>query len=123
VTNALRRSIGFDAAHAHNGAIGLLLDAGIVGTALFAVVLGQAVVLVVHCLRRRETSDYGRWALLTVAALVLMSVSEPLFEGPDLGLLVIMIVVLLRVRNDERLAQGGSAGRHARGTSASHSLA
>lgn len=116
VTNALRRSIGFDAAHAHNGVIGLLLDAGIVGTALFAVVLGQAVVLVVHCLRRRATSDYGRWALLTVAALVLMSVSEPLFEGPDLGLLVIMIVVLLRVRNDAR-------GAHARGTSASHSLA
>lgn len=118
VTIALRRSIGFDAAHAHNGAIGLLLDAGIVGTALFAFVFGQAVVLVVHCLRRRELANYGRWALLTVAALVLMSISEPLFEGPDLGLLVIIIVVLLRVRNDDRLAQ-----RHPTGTSASHSPA
>lgn len=98
----LQRWIGFDAAHSHNGAVGLLLDVGFIGLGLFALVLGSAFTVTISCLRLSETADYGRWGLLIVVALVLMSLSEPLFNGEHLGLLAIVVVTLQRVRNDER---------------------
>lgn len=110
VTGELRRRIGFEAAHAHNGVIGLLLDAGVVGLVLFAVVIATAVGLAVRTLSSPATAPYGRWMLLTVFALLLMSLSEPLFVGPDLGLLLVAMVTLARVLNDERRRVRQSAG-------------
>jgi len=106
LTGELRRRIGFDAAHAHNGTIGLLLDVGVVGIFLFVFVLAQAMVLTVRAFRHPATVNYGRWGLLSIVALVLMSLSEPLFDGPNLGLLTIVTVALARVDNDQKRANG-----------------
>lgn len=111
LTGELRRRIGFDAAHAHNGVVGLLLDVGVIGLGLFALVLIEAVVLAVRVLRRQDTAPYGRWMLLMVFAILLMSLSEPLFEGPDLGILMIAMVTLARVANDSRRRGQPTVGR------------
>ena len=101
ITLELQRRIGFDAAHAHNGTIAMLLEVGIVGLVLFALVFFRAAALTTYAIRRPAKADYGRWGLLTLTGLILMSLSEPLFQVPHLGLLVILIVVLARIRNDE----------------------
>ncbi len=111
ITGELRRRIGFDAAHAHNGVVGLLLDVGVIGLALFALVVVEAVVLAVRALRRDDTAPFGRWMLLMVFAILLMSLSEPVFEGPDLGILMIGMVTLARVLNDARRRGQPAGGR------------
>lgn len=102
ITVEMRRNIGFDAAHAHNGAIALLLEVGLIGLALFAFVLVSAVSLVVYCIRRPALANYGLWGALVTASFALMSVAEPLFETPYLAMLVIVITVLAKLRNDSR---------------------
>lgn len=94
VTVALQRRIGFDAAHAHNGLIAVLLEVGLIGLVLLAAFLASVVAMAIRCLRRPGTADLGRWALLTLVALALMSVSEPLFEGAYLGYVLVIWVVL-----------------------------
>jgi len=107
IIDDLRRQIGFSAAHAHNGALGLVLEVGLIGLGLFVVLLVRVGALMVYCVRRPALSDYGRWALLTLIALVLMATSEPLFDGADLGLLALVAVVLQRLKNDEQLEPSG----------------
>lgn len=102
ITGELRRRIGFDAAHAHNGVVGLLLDVGVIGLALFTLVIVVAIVLAVRALRRDDTAPYGQWMLLTLFAILLMSLSEPVFEGPDLGVVMIAMVTSARALNDVR---------------------
>jgi hypothetical protein len=100
LTVDLRDRITFDAAHAHNSAIELLLEVGIIGLGLTTVLLVQVVRLGIACVRQPVAAEYGRWALLTVLTLFIMGLAEPLFQGPYLGLLVVIWVTLTRVRND-----------------------
>ncbi|MEK7424917.1 MAG: O-antigen ligase family protein [Actinomycetota bacterium] len=96
----LRRAIGFDAAHAHNGALELVFEVGIVGLALY---LAFFVSVVRRGLRSLTTANpYGRWALATCAALAIMSVSEVLFQGAFLGYLAIVGIVTTRADLDAR---------------------
>ena len=122
LTADLRHRIGFQAAHAHNGAIEVLLEVGVVGLVLVVLLLAQVTTLSAGLLRHGHTARYGQWGLLTMLALVLMSLAEPLFAGPHLGLIVIVWIVLTRVRNDERTASARpvvarSGDRLSRGTS------
>ena len=102
VTADLHHRITFEAAHSHNSAIELLLEGGIVGLALTVLFVVQTVRLAVVCLRQPSAAAYGQWGLLIVLALLFMGLAEPLFEGPHLGLLVIVWVTLARVRNEGR---------------------
>lgn len=101
-TRDLHLRIGFGASHAHNGAIQMLLEVGLVGLGLFVVFVGRLVRLAVSAFGRPSTSPVGQWALLTVMSLLLMSISEPLFRGPDLGLLVVISTVLTVTWNGNR---------------------
>jgi O-antigen ligase len=100
VTRKLHGTIGFGASHAHNGFLNLWLESGLIGVALFGVVLARTIRLAVSCLRHPATAAYGRWALPSLAGFVLMSLSEPLFRGFGLGVVVITWTILARVVND-----------------------
>ena len=110
VTRTLHQRIGFQASHAHNGAIEVLLQLGIVGTGLVLVFLVRIVHLAVGAFNDRSTAPTGQWVILTMTALLLMSISEPLFQFPDLGLLVIIFTVLMVMKNDRKRAQRTGAG-------------
>lgn len=100
VTAELRRRITFGAAHAHNGVIEVLLQVGLVGLGLLLVFIGRLFRLVGYAIVRGPLKSYGQWGLLTLLALLLMQISEPLFEGGHLGLLIIIWTVLTRLHND-----------------------
>jgi O-antigen ligase len=101
VTKELRSRITFGAAHSHNGAIEVLLQVGIIGLGLLLVFIGRVFRLVGYAIVRRPLARYGQWGLLTLLALLLMQISEPLFEGGHLGLLIVIWTVLTRLHNDE----------------------
>ena len=117
VTAELHRRIGFEAAHAHNSVLETLLELGVVGLVLTVLLIVQTLRLAFWCTRHPATVRYGQWGLLTVTALLLMGLAEPLFGGGHLGLLVIVWVVLARARIDERAkaptgALGGAPMAH-----------
>lgn len=93
LTADLHRRIGFRAAHAHNGVLDVLLAVGIVGLTLYFLVLVSTTRLAISALRTSGAA-YGRWAVYSMSAIVIMGLSEPLFEGAALGFLAIMWTVL-----------------------------
>lgn len=95
-TVALRRQIGFDAAHAHNGIIGVLLDTGLIGGLLVLALLAHLVVTAARVAPRSGSGDSAGWALLTVVGLVIMSISEPVFAAPTFGMLALVLTTLMR---------------------------
>ncbi len=102
VTRDLQTRIGFGAAHAHNGVIEIMLQVGLVGLGLLLVILGRTFRLLGWAMGSPATAPYGQWALLTLIALLLMQVSEPLFEGGHLALVMVLWAVLSRLFNDAR---------------------
>lgn len=90
----LRRSIGFEAAHAHNGALEVLYEIGIVGMALYAAFFVSVVRSGFRCLTTANT--FARWAVASCAALLVMSLSEVLFQGAVLGYLAIIWTLATR---------------------------
>jgi O-antigen ligase len=106
LTNELWTTIGFPAAHAHNGLLNVWIETGLVGLVLFLTFVVRILQLAVSCLATPRTAPYGRWAITTIVGMALMSVSEPLFRGPTLALLAIMWTVLAGVVNRRRRDEG-----------------
>jgi O-antigen ligase len=104
VTSDLHRRIGFEAAHAHNSELELLMAGGVVLLALMTLFVGQTLRLAARCARAPATAPCGYWGLLTVVAVLVMGLAEPLLEGPTLGMLVIVWSVLARLDVDNRAA-------------------
>jgi O-antigen ligase len=117
LTIELWRHIGFKAGHAHNGVIGLLLDVGVIGVALMAVLLFSLIRRSVRALRDPQHRVHGQWGLLVVAALLIMSLAEPLFENQYLGYLAIVWAALAAMTNARR--SDGDETRARRRTSTS----
>ena len=101
LTADLHRRIGFRAAHAHNGVLDVLLAVGIIGLTLYFVVLLSTIRLAIRSLRTAG-APYGRWAVYSISAIMIMGLSEPLFEGAALGFLAILWTVLAGFTNAER---------------------
>lgn len=119
VTADLHRRIGFSAAHAHNGVLDLLLAGGIIGLTLFVIVFFSLVRLAVRSLSSETAAPYGQWIIITLAGIFMMGISEPLFERPVLGLLLIMWSVTTKVTaaeaaHDARVAVEAFTPRAAR---------
>ncbi|NLV56532.1 MAG: O-antigen ligase family protein [Acidimicrobiales bacterium] len=96
VTADLQARIGFPAAHAHNGALDLVLQVGLVGLTMYTIAVLQTLRASARLTRRSETVAVGQWGILTVASLLLMSVAENIFLGPFLGLVAVIWVVTTR---------------------------
>lgn len=107
-TRQLHQAIGFGASHAHNGALNLWLEAGLVGLGLYLLLTVQMIRFAIRALGTPSTAAYGRWAIITVAAVQLMALSEPLFRGAVLGITVVMWITLARI---DRMARDGAQGQ------------
>lgn len=100
VTAELHARIGFEAAHAHNGAIDLALQIGLVGLAVYLALVVQTARAAGRAIGRPETLAIGQWGVLTVASLLLMSVAENIFLGPFLGWMALVWVACTRATFD-----------------------
>jgi exopolysaccharide production protein ExoQ len=78
-TIAMQRSIGFDVFSAHNGALELMLEVGIIGLLLYVPVLLGALRSGFQAMHVHQR--HGRFVVLTVIALTIASMSEPTFTG------------------------------------------
>jgi O-antigen ligase len=88
-TAGLNRDIGFEAGHAHNAVLEMLLEGGVIGLTLYLVFFGSVGLAAWRALRTHP--DIARWALLILACQVVVGVSEvTLFHG------WIFMLVLLR---------------------------
>ena len=93
VTRALWRQIGFEAAHAHNGALDVLGQLGLVGLVLHLAAL--ATTARAAAARLQADPAVAALALTVLAAQLLMSVSEVVLLGPWLLVLVLIRAPLL----------------------------
>lgn len=100
-TAQIWRQVGFEASHAHNGALDLALQVGVVGLAIYAV-------LWVSVFRRgwsvlNERPDLSVWVVSILFAHAFMSLSEDVYLAGWLALLSFMKVLLAR-RSDSLYA-------------------
>jgi O-antigen ligase len=84
--------------HAHNGAVETVLHIGMIGLALY-------LALFVNCVRTgfailRRSPAIGRWIVLSCAAILTASVTEPTFLGAFLGLILVLYTAGMRAGND-----------------------
>ncbi len=93
-TAEIWRQVGFQASHAHNGALDLALQIGLVGLAVFAVLYVSTMRL--GWIALKDQPDLGVWVLATMSANLLMSLSEDVFLGGWLAVFTVMKVLLVR---------------------------
>ncbi len=94
VTLELEDRIGFVANHAHNMILDVWLSFGLVGVLLMIALLVRVGMLASRSLAGDSAFVFGRWAVATLAALVVMGVAEPLFRRGTAALVVLVWVVL-----------------------------
>jgi O-antigen ligase len=104
-TASMERAIGFRAAHAHNGALELLLETGVVGLVLWS---GCFLGAMWACWRaRRIAPEASRWGLLICSAVAQLSFSEPTtFRGPWLLVASLAVLMTAAVRQQSRAHAG-----------------
>ena len=79
-TVTLDRETGFEAGHAHNVVLEMLLEGGVVGLVLYLAFFGSVGIAAWHALRTHP--DIARWVLLFLAIQAVVGVSEvTLFHG------------------------------------------
>jgi O-antigen ligase len=93
-TAEIWRHVGFEASHAHNGALDLALQIGLIGLAVFTV-------LFVTTYRRawlvlRDQPNLAVFVLTTMSANLVMSLSEDVFLGGWLAMFTLMKVMVIR---------------------------
>lgn len=91
----LWRQIGFRAPHAHNGALDLTSQIGLVGLALYAILFVSTVRSAIRSFRRSEV--FGSFVLVFMAAIAVISLSEPVFLGPYMSLIAMFRIVSIRL--------------------------
>lgn len=96
VTAELHARIGFKAAHAHNGVLDLALQIGVLGLAAYVMLVVQALRSSARAMRNPSSAVVGRWGVLMVSSLLLMSIAENVFLGPYLALLGVVATVVTR---------------------------
>ena len=113
----LWRQIGFRAPHAHNGALDLLSQIGIIGLVLFAALFIRTFLAGLRSYRRDE--HFGSLVLIFLATLAVASLSDPVFLGPYLSILAMLRVVTIRL---DRVAKLNELAESAQPTSRPHDL-
>jgi O-antigen ligase len=93
-TARIWRQVGFTASHAHNGPLDLVLQIGLVGLAIYAVLW---VTLFRGSWRMLSTRpDLSVWIISILFAQLFMSLSEAVYLGGWLALLCLMKVLVMR---------------------------
>jgi exopolysaccharide production protein ExoQ len=89
----LNHRIGYDVGHAHNGILNLGVELGVVGIVLFLALF--AGVIATAWRARHRAPQLARFTLLYAATITLMSLSESLFQGVHIGVLLALQTALL----------------------------
>lgn len=93
-TAAIWRHVGFEASHAHNGALDLALQIGLIGLAIFAVLW---ISTFRSAWQRLDTlPGFSVWVLSVLAANFVMSLSEDVFFGGWIAAFALMKMMLIR---------------------------
>jgi exopolysaccharide production protein ExoQ len=100
ITAELHARIGFKAAHAHNGALDLALQVGLIGLTAYLLLLIQAMRAAGRAMRQASSALIGQWGVLMLSTLVLMSIAENVFLGPYLAMLAVVATVVTRAASD-----------------------
>jgi O-antigen ligase len=79
ITRSIWRDVGFHIPHAHSGTLDIWLSYGLIGVALFGLVLVSSFAKGIRLVR--VSPQMGEWILILVAAQFLMSLSENVFLG------------------------------------------
>ncbi|MDH3679150.1 MAG: O-antigen ligase family protein [Acidimicrobiia bacterium] len=93
-TAEIWRQVGFRNSHAHNGALDLALQIGLVGLAIFAVVWLTTFGRAWRALRTQP--DLSVWVVSVLFAQMFMSISEDVYLGGWIAVLAMMKLLLLR---------------------------
>lgn len=93
-TTQIWRQVGFAASHAHNGALDLALQVGLVGLAIFVVLFISTARMGWSVLQTQP--DLGIWVVTAMAANLVMSFSEDVFLGGWLAMFALMKMLLMR---------------------------
>lgn len=93
-TITMVRDIGFEAGHAHNSAIEMLLQGGIIGLALYMLFFGSVFVALMQALR--PLPEIACWGLLMLVVQIVVGVSEVTLFGGWLFFLVLVRGMLAR---------------------------
>jgi O-antigen ligase len=95
-TAQIWRQVGFEASHAHNGALDMALQIGLVGLGIFAVLFITTARMGWSVLKTQP--DLGIWVVTAMASNLLMSLSEDVFFGGWLAMFALMKMLLMRRR-------------------------
>jgi exopolysaccharide production protein ExoQ len=82
--NAISEQLGWEVPTAHNGLLEMLVEVGVIGTALISVIFLRSVWLAYRCLRT-SARELGTSSLLCSGAIVIIGITEPVlidFAGP-----------------------------------------
>lgn len=102
VTRWLQLGIGFPSAHAHNSLLEVGLEGGLIAMTLVLAHYVQTMRLAGRAMIRSDSVRYGQWGVLTVAALIIMGIAEPLVRGPHLALIAVVWIVLALLDHQAR---------------------
>lgn len=93
-TAEIWRQVGFDASHAHNGALDLTLQIGLIGLGVFLLLW---VTIMFRAWRALPTqTDLAIWVLCVMTANLLMSLSEDVMYGGWLAVFGLLKMLLMR---------------------------
>ncbi len=96
-TAEIWRQVGFPNSHAHNGALDLALQIGLVGLAVFMVLWFSTFGRAWHALRSKP--ELGIWVVSVLVVQMFMSLSEDVYFGGWIAVLGMMKLLLMR-RNE-----------------------
>lgn len=99
-TFSMMRRIGFRAFHAHNGALDLILQVGVIGIVLFMCLFVPTLVSSLRLARRG--SSVGAVIVVAGLAIAVMSLSESLFLGPWIPFICLCRGITLRAEQSPR---------------------
>lgn len=93
-TREIWRGIGFDAPHPHNGFLDVLVQVGVIGMAVFGALFVSTLLGGISI--RKIDQRVADWILLVLCVQIVISLSEPVFLGPWIAVIVMLRGVTLK---------------------------
>ena len=113
---AVLERVGWEAPHAHNGALDLALDLGLLGLALYVLGYAVATARAAASLRRIHTAE-GAWPLVFLLLVLLYNVTESVILRPN-NLFWVLYVATVCSASLPRLARSPALRRRSRARAA-----
>lgn len=103
-TREIWRNIGFDAPHPHNGFLDVLVQVGVIGMAVFGALFVSTLLGGISI--RQADQRVADWILLVLCVQIVISLSEPVFLGPWIAVIVMLRGITLKSSSSWRESHG-----------------